>query len=132
MPIEYRIDHGLGVVSHEFTGEISFADLAHHWRRLLSDPELPDPLVMFADLRRCRMLVRGEDTSRLVHAVIQPLLKGRRWVSAVVADSNAEYGVTKQFTVYSSHCGETEVFREESEAVAWLLGAAAPKAKAAD
>ena len=120
MSIEYRIDSETGIVHHGFTGEIALADLERHWRRLLADPELPEPLFMFADMRDCHVLLDGNETHYLAHEVIEPLLNGRRWVSSVVVGSTCDYGVTKQFIAYSGQFGETEVFMELHEAVCWL------------
>lgn len=120
MPIEYRIDRGLGVVHHEFTGAISLEDFEQHWRRFLADPELPDPLFMFADMRNCRIVVHGADAQYLVQAVVNPLLGDRRWVSSVVVASPCDYGVTKQFIAYSEKFGDTEVFFDLDEATRWL------------
>ena len=121
MPIEYNIDPELGIVNHEFTGEIFYKDFEAYWRRFLSEPNLPEPLVMLADLRNCELRVDGEDVQRLARTVIEPLLGDRRWISAVIVASNVEYGVTKQFIVYSARFGETEVFRDAGEAIRWLV-----------
>ena len=127
MPIEYQTDPELGIVHHEFTGEIRYADLERFWRRFLADPSVPAPLVMFADLRGCGLLVQGDEISQLVRTVIEPLLAGRRWVFATVAVSEAGYGALKQFAVYSQECGSTEVFRDADKAIVWLTDAIGPK-----
>ena len=120
MPIEYRIDRELRVVHHGFTGEIHLQDLEQHWRPFLSDPDLPDPLLMFADMRGCRIMVHGDDALYLVRRVIEPMLGTRRWVSAVAVSSSCDYGVTKQFIAYSDPFGETEVFMDARDAWRWL------------
>ena len=53
--------------------------------------------------------------------MIEPLLGDRRWIPGVEAGSNVEYGITKQFMVYSARYGVTEVFRDGDEAIRRLL-----------
>ena len=120
MPISYKIEPGEGIVYHEFAGEIGLSDFEGYWKTLLSDPSLPNPLLMFADLRCCSLTVHGEDVRRIVREVIEPRLRGRRWLSAAVVAAPAEYGVTKQFMFYSNECGVTEVFHDAEEATTWL------------
>jgi hypothetical protein len=123
MPIQYEIDRECGIVRHEFTGAITVGELESYWRDFLSENELPRPLALFADMRQCKMDVHGEDIQAIVHTVIEPLLGERRWVAAAVVGSPSEYGVTKQFMVYSERCGVTEVFLDPNEALAWLQSA---------
>lgn len=121
MPITYKLEPDFGIVYHEFTGEICLSEFEQYWRTLLTDPSVPDPLVLYADLRCCSLMVHGDDVRRIVREVIEPQLRGRRWVSAAVVASPADYGVTKQFMFYSNDCGVTEVFHDKDEAVSWLM-----------
>ena len=120
MPIQYEIDRECGIVRHEFTGAITVGELETYWRNFLSERELPQPLALFADMRRCNMEVHGEDIHAIVHTVIEPMLGDRRWIAAAVVGSTTEYGVTKQFMAYSERCGVTEVFLDPNEALEWL------------
>ena len=129
MPIGYEIDPELGIVKAEFSGEIRYADLERFWKGFLADPAVPDPPLIFADMRDCGVLVQGDDLSQLVRTVSEPLLGGRRWVFAAVAESEAVYGATKQFMVYSRECGVTDVFRDEDKAIMWLVEMAGPLQK---
>ena len=109
---------------HVFAGEICLSDFEQHWKTLLPDPAVPDPIVIFADLRECSLTVHGDEVRRLVREVIEPRLRGRRWVSAAVVASPSDYGVPKQFMFYSNDCGVTEVFNDMDEAIAWMVKAA--------
>ena len=126
MPIHYRIDPDSGVIFRRFTGDITLQDFEQHWRALLADPELPDPLTIIADMRECRLLVHGDEVSSLVIDVIEPRLGHRRWFSAVVVAAPVQYGISKQFIAYSRGCGITDVFYDMEEAVSWLRAVAHP------
>lgn len=123
MPIQFEIDRVHGIVYHDFDGPITFGELETYWRTFLSKNDLPRPLALFADMRKCTMEVHGDDIQAIVHTVIEPLLGERRWVAAAVVGSTTEYGVTKQFMAYSERCGITEVFLDADEALAWLRSA---------
>ena len=120
MPITYEIDRDRGIVYHVFTGQVGLDELERYWRTFLAEPDLPQPLALYADLRRGSLKVNGEDVQRIVQMVIEPLLRGRRWISAAVIGSPTDYGVTKQFMVYSDQFGVTQVFYEPDEALAWI------------
>lgn len=124
MPIDYRIDPDNGVIYRRFTGDITLQDFEHHWRSMLADPAVPATLAMIVDMRECRLLVHGEELSRLVADVIEPALGRRRWFSAVVVAAPVQYGITKQFMAYSRGCGVTDVFYEIEDAFEWLREAA--------
>ena len=122
MPITYRIDPGLGLVLRRFEGETTAEDFERHWRELMSDPELPaeGPLLLVADMCECEFRLYGEDVHQIVNCVIEPLLAGRRWVSALVVSSSTQRGVANQFMVYSERCGVTQMFRDMDEATRWV------------
>ena len=124
MPIQYRIDPDSEIILRRFTGDVTFEEFEQHWRALLSDPDLPERLVMVVDLRECNLHLHGDEISRLVITVIEPNLGRRRWFSAVVVAAPVQYGISKQFIAYSRGCGVTDVFYDINEAVAWLHAAA--------
>ena len=122
MPITYRIDPDSGTVFRRFAGETTAEDFERHWKEMMSDPELPaeGPLLLVADMCECEMRLYGEDVYQLVNCVIEPLLGGRHWISAVVVRTTTQCGVTNQFMVYSERCGITQMFRDMEEAMRWL------------
>lgn len=124
MPIQYRIDPDSGVIFRRLTGDVTLQDLVQHWRALLADPDVPEPLAMIVDMRECRLQVHGDEVSRLIIDVIEPNLGGRRLFSAVVVAAPVQYGITKQFMAYSQGCGVTDVFYDIDEALIWLRAAA--------
>jgi hypothetical protein len=126
MPIQYRIDPDSGVIFRRFTGDITLQDFEQHWRSLLEDPALQEPLAMIVDMRECRLLVHGDELSSLIVNVIEPRLGRRRWFSAVVVAAPVQYGITKQFIAYSHGCGITDVFYDMEEAVEWIRAAILP------
>ena len=126
MPIQYRIDPDSGVIFRRFTGDITLQDFEQHWRSLLEDPALQEPLAMIVDMRECRLLVHGDELSSLIVNVIEPRLGRRRWFSAVVVAAPVQYGITKQFIAYSHGCGITDVFYDMEDAVEWIRAAILP------
>jgi len=122
MPISYTIDLADEVVYRTYTDVVAYDDFAEHWRELLADPDLPSegPLLLVADMRAAKIDLDGESVLRLVKSVIQPLLNGRKWISAVVVGFPRDFGTTRQFSGCSDTCGETGVFYEVEDAMAWL------------
>jgi hypothetical protein len=131
MPIEYHVDHDLGIVRHRFSDELALADFQLFWRELLTDPEVPDPLLMLADLRDCTFLIHGEDVHRIVATTIEPMIGDRRWLAAAVVADTTQFGVTMQFTAYSYDLGVTEIFHDIDTALAWLIETARKSSSAA-
>ena len=131
MPIEYWIDEDLGIVRHEFTGEISRGEFERYWERMLSDPSIPEPLVMMADMREWTLMIDGHDVFHIVRESIAPRIGTRRWIAAAVVSNPAQYGVARQFNAYSDSFGTTGIFNDPDSAIAWLTTAAGLRSRAA-
>jgi hypothetical protein len=131
MPIEYRIDEALGIVRHEFTGEISRTEFERYWEMVLSDPSVPEPLVMMADMREWTLTIDGEDVFHIVRDAIAPRIGDRRWIAAAVVSCTSQYGVARQFTSYSDGFGVTEIFTDLDSALEWLIATAGLRTRAA-
>ena len=127
MPIEYQIYEKLGIVYRKFSGSITLAELGRHWRKLLSDPRVPETLALAADLRGCEITITGEEVRGLVRAVIAPHMEGRRWVSAIVVDEDGpQRALIDGFVEHSQELGVTEMFADPEAAVEWPLEAIGP------
>ena len=131
MPIKYRIDEALGIIRHEFTGEISRSEFESYWERVLSDQSVPEPLVMMADMREWTLMINGDDVFHIVRESIAPRIGERRWIAAAVVSTPAQYGVARQFMAYSDGFGTTEIFDDPDSAIAWLIDTAGLRARAA-
>lgn len=120
MPITYTIDEAQGVIFETWTGEISSADLAEYWRRYLADPKVLALRRTLADIRGCNHQFTGEELDRLIHDLVIPVLKGRDWKTAIVAENGGQYGLSRQYQAFADSFSRDAIFSSPDEALAWL------------
>ena len=123
MPIEYHIDRELNLVLKRFTGDVDIAQLKRHWEELITDNESVSIAAWLTDIREAKIRYNGPELERLVRSVIEPRMKGVRWISAVVVNAGVQYGVTNQFSVYASGKAIVATFLSREEALEWVLKA---------
>jgi hypothetical protein len=120
MPIDYTIDHARKLIFETWTGEIRAADLAAYWRRYLADPEVMKIRRTIADLRAAVITFSGMDLSHLIHTIVLPALKGRNWVTAIVVERPAQFGVSRQYQVFAERYSHDSIFADVAAAEAWI------------
>lgn len=120
MGMSYKVDKALGVVFEKWSGTITAKELGPYWRGLVADPEVLACDKVLVDVRDVVPGFSGEEVRKLVVAILEAPLKERSFKIAVLVSKPVQYGVARQFQVYSSLLSESEVFRDEAEALAWL------------
>jgi hypothetical protein len=112
MPVTYSIDRESRVVITLFSGIFTDADVWHLIDQLRKDPAYDRD---FNEIIDCSAVTENRVTAATLGAV-QSSSKPRR---AVVAPSNANYGVSRIFQTLQSK-QKIEVFRTRAEAEQWL------------
>ena len=122
MSISYVVDPERQVVTSHWTGEVTIQEIREHWVILLEDPAVRAITRSLADVRAAQFKFNGEELRRAVVEIAAPRLKGRKWCSAIVISDTAQYGVSRQFEVFSGFLTKSAIFRSVDEAEAWILG----------
>jgi hypothetical protein len=120
MPITYTIDHGKKLMFETWTGEIQAADLAAFWKRLLADPEALEIRRTVVDLRAANIRFNGVDLESLIETIVIPILKDRKWTTAIVVDKPTQFGVSRQYQAFASHYSKDSIFHCTEEAEKWI------------
>ncbi|MFL6547205.1 MAG: hypothetical protein ACJ8OJ_00830 [Povalibacter sp.] len=120
MPIAYSIDKSAGIIRETWTGQVSAADLAAHWMRLLTDSEALTIRKTLVDLRGCSIDFSGEQLFELIREVAEPMLRGRDWRSALVVAKPLHYGVSRQYQSLAHVYSKDAIFHDSSAALDWL------------
>ena len=132
MPVSYRIDKGLGLLTVVGNGVVTDNDLAACKDSLLSEPDLQYVTLELSDFRGSSFAVSPKglpDIARLHHEIFA---SGRATRCAVVVSSDLQYGLVR---VYAQCIGpqghEVAPFYTMFEARQWLgLPTAAEEAQA--
>jgi hypothetical protein len=130
MPITYTIDHHKQLIYETWTGEIQAADLAAYWQGYLSNPEVMAIRRTIVDLRAATIGFSGLDFESLIREIILPILQGRKWISAIVAESPVQYGVSRQYQVFAERFSKDAIFNAIADAESWVMAQGNPDAKA--
>lgn len=128
MPIAYEINQAAGMVTLEFLGTVTDADLMSTFHQLYQDPRHRLGMAELTDLRRVeRVEITGEGLQRLAEATAA-LLDGRQisWKVAVVVPATREvlFGLSRMYELLREGSPERVcVFRDMEEAERWLAPA---------
>lgn len=120
MPITYTIDEATHIVLEVWNGPISARDLGEHWRSCLADPVFVACGKSLVDVRESQIRFSGPELSRLVSSIVVPMLGSRKWVTALVVGSAAQFGTARQYGVFSESFGTDSVFSDYEAAWAWV------------
>ena len=125
MPITYTV---AGDTRHEvWTGRVGAGELRAHWRAILGDAGALGCPMCFADLRPADLQFTGQQLKAAIESIRAPaahLLQGQR--VAILAASDAVYGVSRQYTALAEMLANAAVFRDEEAAWAWLRAGMRP------
>lgn len=121
MPISWAVDPEKRIVFSTWVGDISIADLRKHWAAVLSDPQARAVARTVADLREATLNFSGAELMQAVHEVALPALAGLAWKNALVVARPDQYGVSRQFQVFSEAVSRDAIFEDPASAVQWVL-----------
>jgi hypothetical protein len=126
MPISYTIDAQRKVVCVKWSGTVTSAEFAEHYRGLLTDEVADACRRCVADLRGCAIEVTGAQVQAAIQSVVRPLLGSRPWRSAIIVTDPVAFGLSRQYAAYSQGFTRCQIFSDEREALAWLLVESVP------
>ena len=122
MAITYEVDETAGLVREQWKGVISMEAMVVHWKQKLADPQVMRCRRTLVDVRESRFLFKGTELQRLVESILEPRLAGAGLRSAMLVKEPVQYGVANQFCAFFSRIGAVEIFQDEDEARAWIMG----------
>lgn len=120
MPISYSVDAVEGLVSIRWEGRITAAILDEHWRKLVGDPEVLACGASLGDLRQAELCFTGPELQELIRQHLVPVLASRKWITAILVDTKVQFGVGRQYSALTALTSNSNLFGDESEALAWL------------
>jgi hypothetical protein len=121
VPVSYTIDKEAGLIRTRCEGNVTLAEVLNHFQVLKDDPERPNHLDVFLDLR--------EMTSSPTADQIREASRGPRFLGglvkfgfcAIVVDRDVIYGMSRMWAVFVEQMfTEVVVFRSVAEAEIWL------------
>jgi hypothetical protein len=120
MPISYSIDSQLGIILETWVGNVSAKDLAGYWRSYLSNPEVLSLRRTLVDLRQAYPTFTGSELSDLISSIVDPILQGRAWKTAIIVDRPVQFGISRQYHVFAEHYSRDAIFSDLTSALKWL------------
>ena len=121
MPVTYGIDKVNGIIHTKCTGPVTVEEVVDHFRVLGQDPDCPEMLDVFLDLRGQTSVPKTENLREVVGEISR--IRGRVQFGkcAIVACNDALFGMLRMFEVFAEQCfRQSRVFRNAKEAEAWL------------
>ena len=120
MPISYSIDLEKKVIFEVWAGDISAADLEIYWSTYLENPQVLSIRRTLVDLRTANILFHGDVFADLIVKIVQPVLAGRDWKTAIVVERPVQFGLSRQYQVFAETFSRDSIFHDYNEAVEWL------------
>ena len=108
-------------MTETWIGEISIADLRQHWTFLMQDNNALALRRTLVDLRASTVQVSGEELSSAVRELVQPHLKGRDWITAIVVNTPAQFRSSSSYQGCAAAYSHDVIFSTVEEARRWLL-----------
>lgn len=120
MPISYSIDAQLGIILETWVGDVSASDLAEYWRHYLADPEVLSLRRTLVDLRQANPTFTGRELADLISGIVDPILQGRDWKTAIIIDKPIQFGISRQYHAFAEHYSRDAIFSDPAAALQWL------------
>src|SRR5216110_1826796 len=121
MPVVYVIEPEEKLIRTRCIGNITKAEVIEHFRTLQRDPCCPDRLDVFLDLRETTSLPFTGQIHAVAHEISETRKKVHFNICAVVATTDALYGMMRMFAVVAGrYFTVVQVFRVADEAENWL------------
>ena len=121
MPISYVIDDDQRVIRETWSGEVSAGDLRNYWQQYLADAQVLELRRTIVDLRRATPTFDGAALRELITTVVDPVLKGRDWRTAIVVEKPLQFGISRQYQAFAEHYSRDAIFSDPESAMRWLV-----------
>jgi hypothetical protein len=118
VPASYSIDTDRKIVLSRIWGTATEDEIRDHGRRLRNDPQFLPDFRQLLDMSELTEILVGSEMVRDAarNQFFSPGVK-----RALVANSDAAFGMARMYAIASENAGQTiEVFREINAAEAWL------------
>jgi len=127
MPITYIIDTQEKLIRTRCVGNVTFQEVADHFRALERDPDCAARLDVFLDLSEITSLPASGQIAGVAREIARIQEKVRFNACAVVATRDALFGMLRMFGVLAEpYFTAISVFRVATEAEAWLASQKLP------
>ena len=121
MPVVYVIDREQNLIRTRCIGDIKLPEVLEHFRTLQRDPDCPDWLDVFLDLREIASLPFTVEINTVAQEISTTKSRVQFKICAVVAASDAMFGMMRMFSVVAErYFSAVRVFRTGLEAEEWL------------
>jgi len=121
MPITFSVDNRLGIVRETWIGAVTARDLRSLWTGYMADPEILALRVTYVDLRAASITFAGSQMRSLIKEVVDPVLQGREWLTAIVVSGPLQLGMSRQFQEFADHFSHDAIFFDDQDALEWLM-----------
>jgi hypothetical protein len=129
MPVTYQINREAGFIETCCKGEVTFDEVMGHFEQLEAEPSLPKRLDVLLDLDGTTTLPESDQLLEVARAVDRLKANVQWGACAIIARSDALYGMIRMFEVFvEGMFARTRVFREREDAKRWLAGPQSPVA----
>ena len=120
MALTFQVDKAQGVVRSHGTGVLTMEDLLKYFADTRADPDFRPSMHRVMDLSDVTQLPSSEDIRSLAaFARTKAPLETARM--AIIASSDLAFGVSMMFKAFVGYGERLIVFRDEGEAMDWLL-----------
>ncbi len=121
MPVTYQIDRANRLIHTQCTAPLTVAEVVDHFRVLEHDPSCPDYVDVLLEVRDGSAVPKSEDLRKVVHAMERVRARVQFGVCAIVARTDALFGMMRMFEVFAEgQFRKTQAFRTVGEAEVWL------------
>ena len=121
MPVTYKIDAKKRIVRTKCFGQVKLQEVIDHFRALAQDPECPQLLNVFLDLRETDSLPSANHISVVINQVGKVRSRVQFGACAIVASRDALFGTMRMFEARAEEFFVvTRAFRTAAEAEEWL------------
>jgi hypothetical protein len=132
MPITYQIDRKITLIRTRCWGNVTIEEVRDHFQQLVKDPDRPDCLDVFLDLRDVTSSPSAKEIREAGNTVARLPSNVRFGACAIVAERDALYGMSRMFAVFVERFFTAiSTFRSAPEAEVWLQAQRARELSAA-
>ncbi len=123
MTIQYQIDRSIRRITTRAFAEVTIEEVLEHFDELSADPSYEPELDVLLDLVDCKTLPGIDEIRSAAGRVMADLSSLRFGRLAIVAVSDALFGMLRMFhTLSEAAFSDAQIFRGRDQALQWLGG----------
>src|SRR5947209_4749214 len=101
MSVTYKIDPAKNLIHTRCIGDVNLEEITDHFRELERDPNRPDRLNVFLDLREMTYVPEAQEVRAASYEVETVLRSVRFQACAIVVCNDALFGMMRMFEVFA-------------------------------